>query len=226
MEAPKHIAFIMDGNRRFAKREGIATYKGHEAGIQAFLKLVEEGKKISLKAMTFYGFSTENWKRSKDEVSFLMKLFHKYLKDYVDQLQANNIQLRHAGRKDRLPQSLVALLQETEKDTSANDEMILTLCLDYGGRDEIVRSFQNMAQDLSPEQWSEETLEQYLDTAGTPPIDIMVRTSGEHRLSNFLIWQCAYSEYFFEPFYFPEFTPERLHDLISRFHERGRRFGA
>lgn len=226
MENPKHIAIIMDGNRRWAKREGLSALKGHEKAIEVLKTLIEEGKQIGLKAMTFYCFSTENWKRSKTEVSHLMWLLEKYLKEYVDDLKQNRIQLRHIGRKDRLPKALIALLRDAENETAEDSEMILQLAIDYGGRDEIVRSFQKMAAEIPAEEWTEEQLDSFLDTAGVPVVDMMVRTSGEIRLSNYLIWQCAYSEFFFEEFYFPEFSPDRLHSLIESFRSRKRRFGS
>lgn len=226
MDNNLHIAIIMDGNRRYAKENGMLPHKGHTLAIDVFKKLVEEGKNIGLSAMTFYAFSTENWKRSKSEVKHLMMLLESCLTDYIDDLKQNKIQLRHLGRKDRLPARLTGLLQKAEEETIHDAEMIVNLAIDYGARDEIIRAAQRLAEIHPLSGWSEEAFEQCLDTAGLPPVDILVRPGGEQRISNFLLWQCAYSEFFFEPFYFPEFTPEKLHDIIVRFHNRNRRFGS
>lgn len=225
MNPPKHIAIIMDGNRRYAQKMGMPKLKGHEVGLETFKKLVEAGRKMGLQAMTFYCFSTENWKRSKTEVSYLMKLLESAIKDYVDELRANQIQLVHLGRKDRLPRPLVALLQEASQQTKDGTKMKLNLAIDYGGRDELMRAFGKMQQQLPEDQWSESALEPFLDTAESPPLDIFIRTSGEYRLSNFLMWQSAYSELFFEDVFFPEFTPDHLADVIDRFYKRQRRYG-
>lgn len=221
----QHVAIIMDGNRRYAQKMGWPSLKGHEAGFQNFKELVRVGRKMGLKAMTFYCFSTENWNRSKTEVNYLMRLLHSSIVQYVDELQKNQIQLVHLGRKDRLPKRLIALLQNASEKTAYQSEMILNLAIDYGSRDELLRAFSALAQDTPSEEWTEELVEAHLDTHLSPPLDIFIRTSGEYRVSNFLLWQASYSEFFFEDLLFPEFTSDHLCHVLERFEKRNRRFG-
>jgi undecaprenyl diphosphate synthase len=219
---PQHVAIIMDGNRRWAKRKGVSTFRGHSEGIERSKELVEECLQLAIPYLTVWAFSTENWKRSKREVHYLMCLFERYFSEYAAEFQEKGIRFVHLGRKDRLPKSLARLLLKTETDTQSNRKLTLSLAIDYGGRDEILRAMQKISQKGG---CSEKSFGVLLDTACLPDPDLIIRTSGEMRLSGFLLWQCAYSELYFTKKCFPEFTKMEFKKALKDFSVRRRNFG-
>ena len=223
---PKHIAIIMDGNRRWAKQKNLDPKLGHKAGAETLENIVHYANNIGIKYITVYAFSTENWKRSSEEVSYLMALLKRYLtKNKIDALR-QGIRIRVIGDLSRLSEDLQQLIREMEEDTKEMKNLNLTIALNYGGRDELVRAFQKMSKDgLSGDQIKEDTISAYLDTADIPDPDLLIRTSGEERISNFLLWQIAYSELYFTDCYWPEFDENELNKAIESFGKRQRRFG-
>ena len=223
---PRHIAIILDGNGRYAKKYGLLRQQGHKAGADNVEKvgdlLIERG----IPYLTVYAFSTENWKRSAEEVSYLMALLKRYLtKNKVDALR-KGIRIRVIGDRTKLSEDLQQLIREMEEDTKEMKNLNLTVALNYGGRDEIVRAFQRMREDNIPaDQIQEETISSYLDTADIPDPDLVIRTSGEERISNFLLWQMAYAELYFTDCYWPEFDENELDKAIQSFSSRQRRYG-
>lgn len=221
---PQHVAIIMDGNRRWAKERNLPPRDGHQKGINNVKNLIESGHKLGIKTMTFYCFSTENWKRSKMEVSYLMKLFTSYIKDNLQELHQQNVRIRHVGRQDRLPKSLLKVLQEAEAVSRQNQAITVNLAIDYGGRDEILRAAQKIVtQNQQPQ--TEEDFARLLDTAPNSNVDLLIRTSGEKRLSNYLLWELAYAELFFEETYFPDVSVELFEKIIDNYARRNRRIG-
>jgi undecaprenyl diphosphate synthase len=220
---PKHVAFIMDGNRRWAKRNKLTAFQGHQKGLERAKEVIDECRRLQLSCVTLWGFSTENWKRSRREVSYLMRLFERYLQGHIDELHKNNVVIFHIGRKDRLPSRLMKILSDAEKLTGKNTGMVLQLAIDYGGRDEILRAVSKISRKRS---CSEKDFRVLLDTVGSPDPDLIVRTSGEMRLSGFLIWQGAYSELYFTKKCFPEFTTSELHKAFKEYEKRKRNYGA
>lgn len=214
----------MDGNRRWAKAQGISTFRGHQAGFERSKEIIQESLRLDIEVVTLWGFSTENWKRSKREVDYLMRLFERYIISSVDTLHKKGIRIRHIGRKDRLPKYLMKLLQDAEKLTGKNSKMILQLALDYGGRDEILRALQKWKKPASI--LTEEAFSLLLDTADVLDPDLIVRTSGEIRLSGFLPWQGVYSELYFTRTPFPAFTVSQFHKALREYQRRKRNFGS
>ncbi len=227
MEDPAHIAIIMDGNRRWAKERGERGISGHRAGVAALDAVCREAAAMGLRYLTVYAFSTENWKRSAAEVSLLMGLLGEYLRRGRALADEGNIRILSIGDRSKLAEALRAELELTERHTAKNTGMTLIIALNYGGRDELVRAARALVRSgVKPEEITEQRLAACLDTAGIPDPDLMIRTSGECRLSNFLPWQLAYSELIFTPKYWPDFTPEDLHAAIDEYRKRTRRFGA
>lgn len=220
---PRHIAFIMDGNRRWARRLGLTAFRGHREGLKRSREIINECKKLGVFCVTLWGFSTENWKRGKKEIDYLMRLFEKFLDENIDDFHKNGVCMRHIGRKDRLPSSLVNKIIAAEKLTKDNNTFVLCIALDYGGRDEICRAVEKIK---NGECCSEDKIRVLLDTAGFPDPDLIVRTSGEMRLSGFLVWQSAYSELYFTHKCFPEFTVRELHKALREYEKRKRTYGA
>jgi undecaprenyl diphosphate synthase len=220
-----HVAIIMDGNRRWAKAHGVPAYQGHQKGISRIKALVYAGQELGVKVMSWYGFSTENWTRSGTEINYLMRLFIKYIKTNLQELVDNNIQIRHIGRKDRLPTKLIELLNQAEEISQSNTGTIVNLALDYGGRDELLRACQKIIDSNPTAPVTEEFLTDHLDTAPHNNVDLVIRTSGESRISNFLLWQLAYAELFFTPVYFPDFSVDLFSEIIENYAKRNRRFG-
>ena len=221
---PTHIAMIMDGNGRWAKEKGLKRTAGHEKGAEVVRDITTYCAKIGVKYLTMYAFSTENWKRPKLEVEYLMRLLDKYLKNELKVYLDNNIKFKAIGDLTKFSKSLQKTIQTTEEKTSQNSGLTQVLALNYGSKDEIIRAVKKLnEQNLEP---TEENLEACLDTAGIPDVDILIRTSGEVRLSNYLLWQNAYAEMFFTQTYWPDFNAEELDDIISDFRNRERRFGA
>ncbi|MEP2715404.1 isoprenyl transferase [Pseudophaeobacter sp.] len=228
---PRHVAIIMDGNGRWAQARGRPRLFGHHAGAQRVREVVESCPEFGVKYLTIFAFSTENWKRTQVEVSGLMSLFRRYISKEMKALAAQNVRVRFIGDRLRLDAKLVQLMDELEHETEQNDGTHLTIALNYGGRDEVARATKRLAQDvaegrLRPEDVDEETLPRYLDTHVLPDPDLVIRTSGEARISNFLLWQSAYAEYEFIDTLWPDFTAEELGRLCRKFGSRDRRFGA
>ena len=220
---PKHIAIIMDGNGRFAKEQGLKRTAGHEEGAKVVRKITIHCAKLGIKYLTLYAFSTENWKRPKLEVDFLMKLLENYLKSELETYLENNIRFQAIGDRTRFSKKLQSIINETEEKTKKASGLTQVLALNYGSRDEITRAVKQLnKQGLDV---TEENIESCLDTAGMPDVDLLIRTSGEVRISNYLLWQCAYAEMFFTPTYWPEFSEAELDDILSDFSKRERRFG-
>ena len=226
----EHVAIIMDGNGRWAQNEGRPRLFGHQAGARRVREIVESCPDLGIKYLTIFAFSTENWKRTQIEVSGLMKLFKRYIYKETKPLIDAGVRVRFIGDRVRLEASLVKLMDELENLTKENTEVNLTIAINYGGRDEVARAAKRMARDvqsgnLSAENINEETLPRYLDTHVLPDPGLVIRTSGEARISNFLLWQSAYSEYEFIDTLWPDFTAEIFSSIISEFENRERRFG-
>ena len=228
---PEHVAIIMDGNGRWAQARGKPRLFGHHAGALRVREIVEACPEMGVKYLTIFAFSTENWKRTQSEVSGLMKLFKRYLMSETKQLVEANIRVRFIGDRMKLDDTLVALMDELELLTSHNDLVHLTVALNYGGRDEVARATKRMCREvaegkLDPESVDAETLARRLDTCVLPDPDLVIRTSGEARISNFLLWQSAYSEYEFVDTLWPDFTRDEFARILSGYNQRERRFGA
>lgn len=220
---PKHIAMIMDGNGRWAKERGLNRTAGHEEGAKTVRKITQYCAQIGVKYLTLYAFSTENWERPKLEVEFLMKLLDKHLKNELNVYLENNIRFKAIGDLTRFSKALQKTIKETELKTSNCTGLTQVLALNYGSKDEIVRAVKKLnEQNL---EVTEENIESCLDTAGFGDVDLLIRTSGEVRLSNYLLWQNAYAEMFFTQTYWPDFNETELEDILSDFSKRERRFG-
>lgn len=230
MKVPNHVAIILDGNGRWAKAKGMPRTYGHVKGCANLETICDDVKDLGIKYLTVYAFSTENWKRSRDEVEALMKLFRSYLKKCVKIAERNKMRVKIIGDTsvfDEVIRERIHYLEEVSKDY---DELYFQIALNYGSRDEITRGMRRMAQDaaegkLIPAQITEETIEGYLDTAGVPDPDLLIRTSGELRLSNFLLWQLAYTEFYFTEVPWPDFDKQELIRAIEKYNQRDRRYG-
>ncbi len=221
-----HIAFILDGNRRYAKKAGIPSIEGHRQGLITVRdRIIEVCLEQNVEVLTLYTFSTENWKRSNLEVNGLMKLFEEMIDSQIDTYMERGVRLKHLGRKDRLPKSVIKKLAEGEEKTKNNTTLTVCLAMDYGSQDEIVRAIARLA-DSGERLAAPEDFEKYLDTAGLPPVDLLIRTGGDQRISNFLLWQSAYAELKFLPQMLPELTKEDVVACIEEYRERERRFGS
>ena len=230
-QGPKHVAVIMDGNGRWAQKRGKPRLFGHHAGAKRVREIVEACPDLGVKYLTIFAFSTENWKRTQTEVSGLMKLFHRYLTREAQALKDNGIRVRFIGDRIRLEDTLVELMDNLELMTADNDLVHLTVALIYGGRDEVTRAAKRLAWDvaqgrLDPDAVDAETLAKHLDTYVLPDPDLVIRTSGEARISNFLLWQSAYSEYEFVDTLWPDFTKNEFAKVVASYAARDRRFGA
>ena len=227
---PQHIAVIMDGNGRWAKNQGKLRIFGHQNGVRAVRAVSEACAEIGVKYLTLYAFSTENWNRSQIEVDALMKLLSKTIADEVKTLNDNNIRLNAIGDLLRLPKYNYEALMKAIEDTKDNDRMTLTLCLSYSGRWEITQAAKKIAEkvkngELDIEQINENSFSNFLNTSGMPDPELLIRTSGEERISNFLLWQLAYSEFYFTDKFWPDFSKEDLYQSIVDYQNRERRFG-
>ena len=226
---PEHIGVIMDGNGRWAKKRLLPRKFGHREGAKTFKKIALAGKEMGVKYMTFYAFSTENWKRPKDEVDAIMKLFEDYLDD-VSSFEKENIRLIFIGDRSRLSQNLRDKMKHAEEISRDFDSMTVILAVNYGGQSEICKSVKEIAKmikndELNIDDIDEKLIEENLYTRDIPPVDLIIRPSGEMRLSNFLIWQSAYAEYYFTDILWPDFKEKNLADAIKAFSDRSRRFG-
>lgn len=226
---PEHIGFIMDGNGRWAKRKGLPRSFGHREGAKNFKKIVRYCKDIGIKNISFYAFSTENWKRPKEEIDVIMDLFREYIVDVRKHL-SENTRMIFLGDKSVFDDDLREKMIKLEEDTKNYKEMNLLMAVNYGGRDEIAYVARQLAQKakdglINPEDITEKTIDEHLYSKGIPDVDLIIRPSGELRLSNFLIWQSAYAEYYFTDIMWPDFTPKELDKALIDFANRGRRFG-
>jgi len=220
---PKHVALIVDGNRRWAKRRGLPTLEGHRKGFEALETIVDSAKDMGIKCITAWVFSTENWTRSKDEVTYLFDLFRNIAEKYAKKFIENKTRFIHLGRKDRIDEDIRKVIEDLEEKTKDFTDYTFGLAMDYGGHDELIRTMKKL-QDKGLEI-TKENIERNLDTASMPPVDLIVRTSGEQRLSGFLSWQSAYAEFLFPKVTFPDFTPEEFKLALEDFSHRERRFG-
>ena len=220
---PKHIAIIMDGNGRWAKQRGLKRTAGHEEGARVVRNITIHCAKIGIKYLTLYAFSTENWTRPKLEVEFLMKLLEKYLKNELNTFLQNNIRFKAIGDLDKFSKSLQNIIKEIEEKTAKNSALTQVLALNYGSKDEIIRAIKKLNEKNL--EVNEQNFESCLDTYFMPNVDLLIRTSGEVRLSNYLLWQNAYAEMFFTPTLWPDFKADELDDILSDFIKRERRFG-
>ncbi len=222
MTVPKHVAIIMDGNGRWAKARHLPRAVGHQRGVEAVREVVRAARDLGLEALTLYAFSTENWRRSEDEVSTLMGLLKRYILADLGDFVANNVRLRIIGDYKAMAPDIAALLEDAPAKTAGNDGTTLAVALNYGAQDEIARA---AAKAAAKGAVTPAAIEAELDTAGMPPLDLLIRTSGEVRLSNFLLWQAAYAEMMFVDTLWPDFTPEHLRAALDEFAARERRYG-
>ena len=230
LSAPRHIAIIMDGNGRWAKKRGLPRTAGHAAGAEAFRRIANYCRSIGVKYLTVYAFSTENWKRSQEEISGIMRLLGNYLREALQDMEENHVKFCFFGDLSRLSPELQALCQDAQERSSVYDEVQVNFCLNYGGRDEIIKAAQAFAKDVADGIKDAATLTEsefasYLYSKDVPDPELIIRPSGEMRTSNFLLWQSAYSEYVFMDVLWPDFKPEDLDKAIAEYQHRNRRFG-
>lgn len=231
---PRHVAIIMDGNGRWAKNRGLPRLAGHNAGMKSMIEIVDRADKLGIKHLTVYAFSTENWKRSKDEVSGIFRLLIKYVESELRRIMENNVRICILGDPSPLPQDALRSVEKAIEDTKNNTGLQFNIALNYGGRDDICRALRSIAEDvdkgeIKPEEISEELISERLYSGdrhtGCGDPELIIRTSGEERLSNFLLWQSAYSEFVFVDDQWPDFTPEKFEDAIGEYQSRDRRYG-
>lgn len=233
MNIPQHIVLFPDGNRRWAKEKKIASLEGHMQGYKNLLDFSEWCKNKGVKVLTAFGFSTENWNRSKEEVDYLMNLLEKGLLENTERYEKNKVKIRVIGGRDRLPDSLKEAIKRTEEATKNNSGLFLNLAISYGGKWDILNAVKNIIKEaclpagrgLIPEDITEELIENHLSTAGMPAPDLVIRAGGEMRMSNFVLWQAAYSELYFSPKLWPDFNEQDLDQALQEFDRRARRFG-
>ncbi len=223
MNIPLHVAIISDGNRRWAKSRMLPAAMGHKQGVDTYEKLIEKAKEMGIKVLTGWAFSTENWKRSKEEIDDLFGLVRQFAEKFKKKCLEEEIRFVHIGRKDRLPDYLLTLIAEMEELTKNFTGFTFVAAMDYGGHDELARATRKVVEQGL--ELNEENIEKNLDTAGLPPVDLIIRTGGEQRLSGYLSWQSAYAELFFTPKYLPEFSTEDFEKAVLDFAGRERRFG-
>lgn len=223
---PTHVAIVPDGNGRWAQRRGLPRIMGHRAGIQNMFKMIDYINEYPVPYVTFYGFSTENWNRPEIEVAGLFNMVEKFVENHLEDIHVKNIKVRHIGRLDGLPDVLISAIKKTIARTENNTGMNLSICWNYGGRDEIVSATRRLiTSGIKPEKLDEKTFAAYLDTTGIPDVDLLIRTGDETRLSNFLIWQTAYSEFYFTKVLWPDFRKKDIDLALSAYSKRNRRFG-
>ena len=227
---PRHVAIIMDGNGRWAQKRGMPRTFGHKAGVEALREIIKYSDELGVEALTIYAFSAENWKRSAEEVGALMQQFRFYAKRLLTMAEKNNLRVRMIGERNRFAPDLIEAINGLEEKTKDNTGMTFVIAVNYGSRDEITRAVRKIMTDakegkLAPEEMTEKVFSSYLDTAGIPDPDLMIRTSGELRLSNYLLWQLAYSELYVTECLWPDFNKEELLNAIRQYNKRERRFG-
>ncbi len=228
---PKHVAAIMDGNGRWAKKRLMNRVKGHEEGTESVRVIVRTSRKLGIKYLTLYAFSEENWKRPRHEITALMGILKRFLKSELPEMMNNGIRLRAIGSIEKLPDDAKKVLMDIIEKTSSNNDMLLSLALSYGSRQEITRAVKEIAMkvrsgSLDPDNINEEIINDYLYTSGIPDPDLLIRTSGEYRISNFLLWQIAYSEIYITPTLWPDFREDEYMAALLDFQNRERRYGA
>lgn len=227
---PEHVAIILDGNGRWAKKRGLPRSMGHKEGCVTVEKTVKDAADLGIKYLTVYGFSTENWKRTIEEVGALMQLFRVYLVRLLKVANANNVRVKMIGERERFDQDIIEGISKLVEQTKSNTGMTFVIAINYGSRDEIVRATRKIMRDvidkkIIPEHMTEEVFASYLDTEGIPDPDLLIRTSGELRLSNYLLWQLAYTELYVTDCYWPDFNMDELKKAIAAYNSRERRFG-
>ncbi|QNM05271.1 isoprenyl transferase [Qiania dongpingensis] len=227
---PKHVAIILDGNGRWAKKRGLPRNMGHVEGCKVVEQTVEDAARMGIEYLTVYGFSTENWKRSAEEVGALMQLFRYYMKRLLKVAKRNHVRVIMIGERSRFDPDIIEGLNRLENETRENTRMVFTIAVNYGSRDEITRAVRRMMEDcrdgkVRPEEVTEGLINSYLDTRELPDPDLLIRTSGEQRLSNYLLWQLAYTEFYFTDVLWPDFNKEELAKAIEKYNDRDRRFG-
>lgn len=225
-DIPQHIGYILDGNRRWAKMHGLPTYEGHLAGVNALEEVIEATIDAGVKYVSLYTWSTENWKRAEDEVSATMKIIKRVFKDELGKLVKDGCRLLVMGDREGVPADIRELIEQAEAKTADGTRATIVMCFNYGGQQEIVRAATRaIAAGETEETLTPETFAGYLDYPEVPPCDVIVRTSGEQRLSNFMLWRAAYSEFIFVDKYWPEMTKDDVHAILEQYKQRGRRFG-
>ncbi len=227
---PRHLAVIMDGNRRWAKERNLPVLLGHRAGVKSFRRILESCRELGIKHLTAYAFSAENWRRAPTEVRVLMQLFEQYTRREREKMRRTGICFRVIGQIELLPQEVVREFRKTEEATRENRDMVLNLAVNYGSRDELVEAARRVSRavaagKLVPEELDEERFGEFLWTAGQPDPDLLIRTSGELRISNFLLWQLAYTEFYFTPLYWPDIDRCVLMEALAEYQRRERRYG-
>jgi len=227
---PVHIGFIMDGNGRWAEEQGLTRTAGHKKGAEVARLIIEHAQKRGIKVVTLYAFSTENWKRPKSEVKTLMDIFRRYMNEDIKELQKQKVRVSFIGDKERFPADMVKRMNEIERETSAYNDFRVVLALNYGFRDDMIAAIKKIAVDILDRKYlissiNEDKVNEALSTHDTPYPDLIIRTSGEQRLSNFLMWESAYAELYFTPVYWPDFNEHDLDDAIEAYGRRNRRFG-
>lgn len=222
---PKHVAFIVDGNRRWAEKNGFPLMEGHRKGAQVVWSVMDYCLELNIPIVTFYLFSTENWKRTKKEIDFIMKLGGNFLKEKIKDIHSKGIRIKVIGRMNELKRSLQGKLHYAEELTKENKKMIVNLAINYGGRAEIVDAINRILENEGIKEMDEETFSRYLYTSPLPDPDLLIRTGGEYRISNFLLWQIAYTEIVIVPEFWPEFTKEKLYVALEEYQRRKRRWG-
>ncbi len=230
IQMPEHVGIIMDGNGRWAKKRGLPRSAGHSAGAKTFRKIARYCSNIGIKYLTVYAFSTENWRRPDNEVSALMNLFTEYMEEALRDFRDDYIVMKFIGDRSAFPEEMLKLMEENEEISKDRDGMVLNLAMNYGGRAELVTAVRDIARDvrdgaLSADGIDEQTISDYLYTKGQPDPDLIIRPSGEHRTSNFLLWQSAYSEYVIMDVLWPDFTEEHMNQALLEYANRNRRFG-
>lgn len=226
MNIPQHVAIILDGNGRWAKSKGMPRNYGHAQGSKNVERICEDAFRMGVKYLTVYAFSTENWSRPKDEVDALMKLLRNYMKTCVKTAKKNHMRVRVIGDKTGLAKDIQDSIANLERESRNQDGLNFTIAINYGSRDEICRAVKKIAEEgIRPEEITEEVISAHLDTAGIPDPDLLIRTSGEQRLSNYLMWQLAYTEFYFTDLPWPDFSKEELSKAIEKYNQRERRYG-
>jgi len=228
-DGPRHVALIMDGNGRWAQARGLPRAMGHREGVQALKRTVQAAPALGIRCLTVFGFSTENWRRPAEEVSDLMGLVRSYVSSDLKRLEREGVRVRILGRRAGLPDDIARIVERTETSTAHNDKFLLQVAFNYGGRADIVdaarRHIERLQAGEATGPLDEAALEAGLSTAGGPPVDVIVRTSGERRLSNFLLWEAAYAELVYQDVLWPDYDPEALADVVEQYRNRDRRYG-
>ena len=223
---PKHVVIIPDGNRRWARKHGLAPLAGHKKGLETALRVVKASRNLGIKILTLWGFSTENWKRPDKEVGYLMRIYLQFFKRHMQELVKEGVRFKWLGRRDRVPKALRKILEELEKTTARNKKYLLNIAIDYGGHEELIGAVKRIiAKRIKPSQVNESLISKNLETYDIPDPDLLIRTSGEMRTSGIMPWQTTYTELFFSKLMFPDFSTAELKRAISDYAQRRRRFG-